>query len=380
MIEECRNKIDEIDNKIAGLYNERMDLARQIGVEKAKSNMFIADKSREKQILNRVTKLVSPEYKVYTKLVFDTIFETSKAYQRNFINAESKVYDEIQKVLSEGIRKFPESATVACQGVEGAYSNIATDKLFSLSDIVYFKSWDAVFNAVDKGFCDYGVLPIENSSVGSVNAVYDLMKEHNFYIVRSIKLRIQHQLLAKSGVKMQDVREIISHEQAVSQCSDIIGKLGAKVKVTVCDNTALAAQMVAESNRGDLACISSRECAELYNLSILQDNVQNNDNNYTRFICISKKLEIFDKANKISIMVSLPHEKGSLNKMLNKFSTLGLNLTKLESRPMANTNFEFCFYFDFEGQIEDEDVQKLIGELDKGTEKFSFLGSYCEVN
>ena len=136
---------------------------------------------------------------------------------------------------------------------------------------------------------------------------------------------------------------------------------------------------MANSDRTDIACISSRNCADLYDLGILDSNIQDNDYNYTRFICISKTLEVFAPANRISIMMTLPHESGSLNRVLNKFSTLGLNLTKLESRPLPGTDFEFMFYFDFEGQIENSDTLSLIAELDQGTEQFVFLGSYYEV-
>lgn len=136
---------------------------------------------------------------------------------------------------------------------------------------------------------------------------------------------------------------------------------------------------MANSERNDVACISSRSCADLYGLGILESNIQDNDSNYTRFICISKSLEIFAPANRISIMMTLPHESGSLNRVLNKFSTLGLNLTKLESRPLPGTDFEFMFYFDFEGQIENSDTLALVAELDQGTEQFVFLGSYYEV-
>lgn len=191
-------------------------------------------------------------------------------------------------------------------------------------------------------------------------------------------MKISHHLLAKTGTSKDNITEIFSHEQALNQCSALINSLPKSVKITVCSNTAVAAQMVASSD-GHAACISSRDCADLYGLSIVEANVQNADNNFTRFICISKDLKVFNGANRISIMMSLPHEAGSLNKTLNKFTTLGLNLTKLESRPIANTSFEFMFYFDFEGQLEDKDVLGLISELDLGSEQFAFLGSYAEI-
>lgn len=377
-IQELRGNIDTIDDQIAKLFVERMSVAKEIGKLKAESNKVVADGVREREIINRVTKDMPEEIKLYGKQMFDELFSLSKAYQTRFVLQNSKLISEVRKVLEEGMEVFPNSATVACQGVAGAYSQIATDRMFPIADILYFKDWDAVFKAVEKGLCDFGVLPIENSNAGSVNAVYDLMRKHNFYIVKSIKLRIQHYLLAKSGTETKDVKEIITHEQAVSQCSEFIKTLG-NVKITVCENTAKAAELVADSERTDVACICSHDCAGIYGLSILEPNVQNNENNYTRFIAIQKKLKIYENADKISIMANLPHEAGSLNKVLNRFASLGLNLTKLESRPMSNTSFEFAFYFDVTAKIEQVEVQNLLAELEKSCDKFVFLGAYTEL-
>ncbi|MFR5833566.1 MAG: bifunctional chorismate mutase/prephenate dehydratase [Acutalibacteraceae bacterium] len=380
MLEELRKKIDTLDDEIAKLYLERQSVVKEIGEEKARNRTAVADPSREKRIIARVTKSADDEQKIYLKRVFETIMETSRAYQRRLVAPVSPLADELRRVLMEGKKYFPVSSTVACQGVEGSYSSIAADKLFEIADITYFRNFEGVFQAVEKGLCDYGVLPIENSAVGSVNAVYDLMKKHRFYIVRSIKLKVCHHLLAKKGVKISDIKEIFSHEQAIGQCAEYLQKFAKDVKITACPNTAVAAEKVAASDRTDVACISSRNCADLYDLGILDGNIQDNDSNYTRFICISKNLQVFAPAGKISIMMTLPHESGSLNRVLNKFSTLGLNLTKLESRPLPGTDFEFMFYFDFEGQIENSDTLALIAELDRGSEQFFFLGSYYEVS
>lgn len=380
MIEELRKKIDTLDDEIAKLYLERQNTVREIGEEKARTHAAVLDPAREKKIIARVTKQADDEQKIYLKRVFETILETSRAYQRRLVAPVTPLSDNLRRVLMEGKKYFPVSSTVACQGVDGSYSSIAAEKLFEIADITFFRNFEGVFQAVEKGLCDYGVLPIENSAVGSVNAVYDLMKKHSFYIVRSIKLKVCHHLLAKKGVALKDIKEIYSHEQALNQCSAYLQKFPSSVKITACPNTAVAAETVANSERNDIACISSRNCAELYGLGIVESNIQDNDSNYTRFICISKTLEVFAPANRISIMMTLPHESGSLNRVLNKFSTLGLNLTKLESRPLPGTDFEFMFYFDFEGQIENSDTLSLIAELDQGTEQFTFLGSYYEVS
>lgn len=377
-IEDARKQIDNIDNQIAELYDKRMAYAKTIGLEKAKTDNIVFNPDREKEIINRVAKIVNPDIMVYTKQVFNALFDTSKAYQSQYLNLTSNVSNQIKKALLEGSGSFPINANIACQGVKGAFSSLAAERLFELSDITYFRSFEGVFNAIEKGLCEYGILPIENSTVGSVNNVYDLMREHKFYIVRSIKLPVQHSLLTKHGTHFADIREIVSHEHAINQCSDLISRIK-NVKITVCENTAAAAQIVAKSEKTDIAAISSKECAAIYGLSIIENNVQSNTNNYTRFICISKNLKLYPNSNKISIMVNLPHSPGSLNKMLSKFSTLGLNLTKLESRPLPNTDFEFAFYFDFEGDIKKPEVLNLIAELDNASERFDFLGSYQEV-
>lgn len=377
-IKDLRQNINAIDDEIAALYVKRMAIAKEIGEYKVQNKLCVGDANREREIINRVTKDMPQEIKLYGKQLFESLFNTSKAYQTRFVEVDSKVIAGVKKAIQEGVQEFPTSACVACQGVAGAYSQIATDRMFPIADILYFKDWDAVFKAVERGLCDFGVLPIENSNAGSVNAVYDLMRKHNFYIAKSIKLRIQHYLLAKTGTEIGDIKEVFTHEQAVAQCSEFLKTLE-EVKVTVVDNTAKAAELVADSERKDIACICSHDCAGLYGLSIVEPNVQNNDNNYTRFIAIAKELKVYQNASKISIMANLPHEAGSLNKVLNRFASLGLNLTKLESRPMSNTSFEFAFYFDIEAKIEQPEVQNLLAELDNTCDKFVFLGAYEEI-
>ena len=224
--------------------------------------------------------------------------------------------------------------------------------------------------------CRYGILPVENSTAGSVNKVYDLMNKYKFYITHSLKLFIGHTLLAPEGVELSDIKEVFSHEQALNQCSEYLAKLG--VKVTVCENTAVAAKKVATGGRRDCAAIGSKDCAELYGLHVLKSGIQNTDNNYTRFICISKKLEVYPGANKTSIMMTIPHKPGSLYNIISSFAALGLNMTKLESRHLPGTNFEFMFYFDIDASVYSENLRILLNELEHDAEQFSYLGSYTE--
>ncbi len=374
-LNDARKKIDELDDQLTKLFIQRMELSKEIALTKEKNGLPIGSPQREREIVVAETAKMPETVKSLGKQFYETLFSLSKAYQMRVAKRSSAVSNVISNALAKK-SVFPTSSTVACQGVLGAYSQIAADKMIDICDITYFKDFDGVFSAVENGLCRYGVLPIENSSVGSVNAVYDLMLKHKFYIVKAVKLRINHFLLAKKGVELSEVREVFSHEKAIGQCSEILRSLG--VKITVCENTAMAAKMVAESSRRDIACISSPECAAIYDLDILRRDIQDCGNNWTRFILIGKNPEIFDDATKISIMVNLPHEAGSLNGVLSRFSTLGLNLTKLESRPIPDSSFEFAFYFDFEGNVKNNDVQSIISDLDNTCQKFVFLGNYAE--
>ena len=252
-------------------------------------------------------------------------------------------------------------------------------RLVKVPTIVYFNSFEKVFEAVEKGLCAYGVLPVENSAAGSVSAVYDLMQTHRFHIARSVRLKVDHVLLAAPGVKFGDIREVASHPHALAQCSAFL-KANPQLRAVPAGNTAVAAKDLAASGRRDAAVIASRACAELYGLDVIAEKLQDAAYNYTRFICISKGLEIYPDSNRITLMLSLPHRPGSLAEIISKFAAIDVNLTKLESRPIPGVDFEFRFIFDFEASPEDPSVQSLLSELsqDPEIERFVFLGAYSE--
>ena len=377
-LEEIRKDIDKVDSQIADLFKERMALSLDIAKAKQEGNLPVVNASREKEILHRISNEVGEPLDGYARILFNTLFDLSRSYQNNYLSRVSDIGERIEKALEETPKLFPKKAVVACQGVEGSYSQAACEKLFEVPSTMYFNSFEGVFNAVEKGLCQYGILPIENSSYGSVGTVYDLMRNYNFHIVKSIRLRINHSLLAKPGTKLKDVKEIFSHEQAIGQCGEFLKTLK-DVKITICENTARAAKMVAESERDDVAAICSRDCMELYGLESLNNNIQVSDNNYTRFICISKNLEIYPGANKISLMLTLPHRPSSLYHMIAKFAALGVNLTKLEFRPVPGSDFEFMFYFDMEASVYSPELVNLLGQLENQPELFVFLGSYSET-
>lgn len=376
-MEKLRNEIDEIDDSLVKLFEKRMQSTARLAKHKKEHSVPVSDRTREREIIYRMSGKVAPELAGYTKSLYNTLFDLSKSYQNSLISPESKLTSEIKKSLEGSEKLFPERAVVACQGTEGAYSQFACDRMFKYPEIMYVNSFDSVFEAVGRGLCRYGILPLENSTAGSVTAVYELMQKHKFYIVGSIKLCISHSLLAAPGVRLDGVKEIFSHEQALNQCSKFLSELK-DVKVTVCANTAEAAKSVADSGRSDCAAICSGDCAELYGLSEIASGISNTENNYTRFICISKELEIYPGASCTSLMVRLPHKPGSLYSVISRFAALGVNLTKLESRPVPGSDFEFMFYFDVDASVYSPELAELITQLENELPGLVYLGSYNE--
>ena len=377
-LEQLRAEIDQIDQQMVELFKARMEAAGQVAAYKKEHGLPVLDAGRERTLLNKVSQQAGEELADYAQSVYRTLLSASRSYQNAKIGGESTVYQGIRAALSSTPNLFPQRPTVACQGIEGAYSQIACDRLFKAPTIMYFQTFDHVFKAVESGMCQYGILPIENSTAGSVKAVDARMLRHNFSLVRSARLKVSHNLLVKRGTKLEDIREIYSHEQAIQQCGAFLAGLKG-VKVTVVENTAMAAKLVADSSRNDVAALSSRFCAEHYGLQILQENVQDQDSNYTRFICISKKPEIYPGADRTSLMMTLPHKPGSLYNVLAKFYALNINLQKLESRPLPGREFEFMFYFDLEASIYAPEVERLFRDLEGDSEQLRYLGSYHEV-
>ena len=376
-LSEIREKIDAVDDQLLDLFLERMHLSEEVAAYKNEHHLPILNKERERAILAKVTEK-SGEKERYAYHLFSTLFELARSRQAELIDAPTKVGAQIKAALADINAVFPQTGLVACQGVEGANSQVACDRLLPRGNIVYVKTFQAVVSAVESGLCKFGVLPIENSSNGSVRAVYELLQDHNLTIVRSTRLCIRHELLALPGVKMSDITEIYSHEQAIGQCSKFLNGLNG-VRVIPCDNTAMAAKMVAE--RGDLhaAAISSHPCAALYGLETVSDEIQDSDNNYTRFICVTKDPVIYAGANRISLIIACDNKPGALYEILSKLAALGINMTKLESCPVTGRNFEFIFFLELEASVQAPGVLPMLEELERSCAGFHFLGNYAEI-
>ena len=376
-LSEIRSKIDAVDDQLLKLFLERMDLSDEVAAYKNEHRLPILNKTREREILAKVTESAG-ERERYAYHLFSTLFELARSRQAELISAPTKVGAQVKASLAEVRAVFPQTGLVACQGVEGANSQAACDRILPRGNIVYVKTFEAVTAAVESGLCKFGVLPIENSSNGSVRAVYELLQDHKLSVVRSTRLCIRHELLALPGVKLSDITEIYSHEQAIGQCSKFLNGLNG-VRVIPCDNTAVAAKLVAESGSRHAAAISSHPCAALYGLECVSDDIQDSDNNYTRFICIAKDPVIYAGANRISLIIACDNKPGALYEILSKLAALGINMTKLESCPVTGRNFEFIFFLELEADLRAPGVLPMLEELERSCQNFQFLGSYAEI-
>lgn len=377
-LETIRDQLDQIDDQLTDLFAQRMRLVTDVAAYKKEKGLPILDTERERKIVNRVSLRAGEDMEHYTKLLYQTLFNVSRAYQAEQLRSPSPLTDQLEAAAQKIQEKMPNRVMVACQGTEGAYSQKICDQMFEFADILYMNTFNDVFNAVEKGMCPFGVLPIENSTAGSVTQVYDLMEKHHFHIVRAARQRIDHRLLALPGTKIEDIKTIVSHEQALRQCAAFLAAHPGIQAVSM-ENTAVAAAFVAKEGKKDVAAIASRECEQLYGLETLSDAVADEENNFTRFICIAKDLQVYKGANKISLMLSTAHRPGALYRLMTHIAVMGMNLTKLESRPIPGKDFEFRFFFDIEASIQDPAARALIAQLKNEADQFVFLGNYEEM-
>lgn len=376
-LSEARKEIDRINREILELFLKRTALAGEVAAYKEKNGLPIYHADREREILLEMAKAAPEDLKLPVKQLFSTLMELSRAHQAKLLGKSGELSGRVQAAKENTASALPSLATVACQGVAGAYSQIAADKLFPLCEPVYFDTFDGVFAAVEAGECLFGILPIENSVHGTVSEVYDRMRHHRFSIVRSLKLKVEHRLLVKPGVSFEEVKSVLSHPQALGQCSRFL-EGHPEIASVSCENTAMAAKQVAEGEDRTVAAIASPDCMERYGLTALPLSICNSDANFTRFICISKELKVYPGANRISVSLTLPHRPGSLNRILSGFAAAGLNLTKLENRPIPGSDFEMRFYLDLEVPSLSEEILGLLDSIAMECNDLQLLGVYRE--
>ena len=378
-LDALREEINSINDEILDLFLQRMRVSGDIALYKKEHDLPILNKSREREILAMVEEK-SGDLELYAHRFFSNMMELSRAYQNSLTARQTPLIDMIKESRLPADATFPRTGIIGVSGVEGAYAQQAADTMFPRGTVMFVKNFEAVFDAVENGLCQYGIVPVENSSYGSVKEVYKLLQERDVYITRRIRINVRHELLANPGTKLSNIKEIYSHEQAIGQCEEFLKSLPDGVKVIPVANTAAAAKMVADSDRNDVAAIASHEAGQLYNLKTLRDNIMDSANNYTRFVSIRTTPAVYPGANRISLIFTTEHRPGALYDIISMVSALDLNMVKLESAPLVGSDFEFAFYMDLNASVWEDGVLEMLAYLERTCDSFKYLGNYPEVN
>ena len=379
-LQQCRAEIDRLDRQIVALFEERMAVCREVGAYKVAHHLPVLDEERERQVLQAKAELLQDaDLRPQVIALFETIMAGSRSLQRRMVTetdpAKAGDLGAYQAMRHWSGQPLTEQR-VLYQGQPGAYCEEAAMGFFGDDcQRMNLKTWDGVFRGVKEGFGDFGVVPIENSSTGSINDVFDLLGQFGCYIVGEQIVPVRHCLVALPDASMDTITDVYSHAQGFAQCRPFLGE-HPKWEHHEMVNTALAAKFVAESGDSTKAAIASRRAAELYGLQILQSAINENVRNYTRFLIVAAEPRFPDDANKISVRFTIPHREGSLCRILQIFAQAGLNLEKLESRPVPESRWEYSFYADFTGNLRREEMDRGIRELIDAASSFRILGNY----
>lgn len=374
---DCRKEIDEIDDQIIRLFEKRMKVCEDVAEYKITTGKKVLDPERERAKILALREKAHGEFNTLgAQELFQQIMAISRKRQYQLLT-EHGVEDERDYELVE---RLPlENVNVVFQGVEGAYSYAAMRAYFGKNiNSYHVKTWRDAMEEVSGGKADYAVLPIENSTAGIVADIYDLLTEYSLFIVGEQIIRADHVLLGLPGTSVEDIQTVYSHPQGLAQCSKFLEGHPAW-KTVKAENTAGAAKMVHEEQNRTYAAIASREAGEVFGLQILAENICHNDRNVTRFIIVSRNPVYEKHAGKISIFFELPHASGTLYNMLSHIIYNGLNMTKIESRPIPGKTWEYRFFVDFEGNLEDSAVKNALRGLEAEANRMRVLGCY-EIN
>ncbi|MCI1476931.1 MAG: prephenate dehydratase [Clostridium beijerinckii] len=372
-IDDYRNKIDEIDKEITRLFEERMDIVIKVGEYKKQNNLPVFNKAREDEVIEKnIGYLNNKDYAEGLKQFFINIMNISKDLE------DKEVKEDIRATT---IDKFKEKnaksdVKVGFYGVAGSFSEEAMIKHFGKKDDAKaYDEFEDVFVAVKNGEIDYGVLPIENSSTGAISQVYDLLYKYGFYIVGEECIKIDQNLIGIKGTKLDNVKEVYSHPQGFEQSTDFLKEYSNWKKIPF-HSTADSVKLVSDLQDMSKVAIASKRAADIYNLSIIKENINNRRENSTRFIVISKELELDNSCDKVSVVFSLEHKAGTLYKLLRHFAENNINMMKIESRPMEKGAWKYFLYVDFEGNLENEQVKKALNLIEQSSAYFKLIGGY----
>ncbi len=372
-IDYLRNEIDKIDAELLPLFLKRMECSGKVAEYKRANNLPVLDKVREEQILNNKSKSVSTELQKSVRDFYTDIMKISRSYQAKELYTSVRNTPWLSGFKSVSLKADP---TVAYQGIPGANSETALIKFFGEdTKKINVMTFSEVLDAIESGDADYGVLPIENSSTGSISGVFDLLEQKDFYIIGEVRVDIQHCLVGLPGAELRDIRNVYSHEQGYMQCKEFF-KQYPKMEFQPYYNTAIAAKMIAGLGDISNAAVADGRTAKLYGLQILADNISSIKTNITRFAILAKEGIISPECDKISVMFTLPHQSGALCNVLSAFSDGGVNLLKIESRPGKDGNFEYLFFVDFEGNLKNSHIVNVLAEVMGSCASFRILGNY----
>ena len=369
-----RDEIDRIDNQIVSLYEERMKIAEGVARFKIATGKKVFDREREVSKLNTLSAKASSEFtKVGIVELFEHIMAVSRKKQYQLLTESGLV----EKSELEAVQDFMvPNARIVFQGVEGAYSQQAMMEYFGQNcDSFHVETWKDAMEAIKNGEADFAVLPIENSTAGIVSENYDLLVEYDNYIIGEQVIHINHALLGTEDAKVEDITTVYSHPQALMQCSDFLYEHSDWEKISL-KNTAVSAKKVMEDGNRTHAAIASTLTAKLYGLKVLDDQISNTQNNATRFIIVTNKKIYSKDASKISICFEIAHESGSLYHMLSHFIYNNINMTNIQSRPIKGKTWEYRFFIDFEGRLEDTGVINALRGIKEEATSMKILGTY----
>ena len=370
-----RGQIDAIDQDLVRLFAQRMAVTEQVGAYKLAHGMAVLDEGREREVLASKTAAAPAALKGEVTALFETIMALSRRQQRRLVGVNGESYAAYLAQKEHAARCAVPNPKVVYQGVAGAYAEEAAAAYFGEDTPRRgLHAWQDVFEALRSGDADYGVVPIENSSTGSINQVYDLLARYGAFIVGEVTLKVNHCLMAPPGVKAEEIQAVYSHEQGLRQCAPYLNTHPDWAQIPL-GNTAAAAKHVAEGH-SPCAAIASERCAKLYGLTVLERNIVQTQENATRFVVVAPRMELDGARDKISALFTLPHKAGTLHQIMAVFAAQGLNMMKLESRPIPEHNWEYLFFVDFSGNLLDAEMDLVLQELTECAASFRILGNY----
>ncbi len=371
---ELRKEIDSIDSQLVKLYEDRMEVSRRIAEYKIQTGKKVFDREREKEKLAAVGSLTHSDFnRIGVEELFSQIMSMSRKLQYQMLTEEGATL----RLPFIRIDEIDRSACRVCyQGAEGAYSEMATMEYFGKdSNVFHVDTFRDAFCALEEGSADYAVLPIENSTAGIVSEIYDLLTEYESYIIGEQIIEIKHCLLGVPGARLEDIDTVFSHPQSLMQSSRFLAEHG-NIRQISMKNNAFAARKVSEDGDRSQAAIASRRAAEVYGLEIIEEGINQADTNSTRFIVVTNQKVFLKGARKISICLEIPHEAGSLYHIMSHFIYNNLNMTGIESRPIEDRNWEYRFFIDFDGNLEDSAVKNALRGLREEARMLRVLGNY----